>query len=152
MLRLNLTLFGLLLATGVHSGAVEAPRAFLDDAVGHPVVVSLAFPEYPAGARLAAIEGVAVLDVRTDGERVWVALRRTGPPMLLEAAEENVKSWRFRPHKPTNFSVAFRFRLDPDSAAVQYSREAAQNPTVLFRLPAEVEVTARRMAVILRER
>jgi hypothetical protein len=142
VLVLHLALLGFLLPATLQAGASAAEQS-----EELPVVNSLAVPEYPTAARIAGIEGPVVLDVATDGDKVWVAVRRSGPPMLLTAAEENIKSWRLKHHKPTRFLVTFRYTLDGDPVPFVSSQDPKRNSTVSLRLPADVRVTAPRLVV-----
>jgi hypothetical protein len=102
-----------------------------------PTVVSATVPFYPRTARLARIEGVVRLQISTDGRRVSTISVKGGPPVLIPAAEENVRTWLFKEHKPTTFEVTFHYKMLPESEC------EADNGTVLLRLPTEVEVTAK---------
>lgn len=106
---------------------------------GHdlPVVTEAAVPFYPAVARMAHVDGVVRLQVSTDGEAVSRVEVLEGQVMLARAAKENVKTWRLKWHARTTFEATFRYTLLPDLVC------EADNPTVLLRLPLEVEVTAK---------
>jgi len=60
-----------------------------------------------------------------------------GQPILGLAAKENVKTWRLRPHARTTFETTFRYKLLPAFVC------EADNPTVLMRLPREVEISTK---------
>jgi Gram-negative bacterial TonB protein C-terminal len=102
-----------------------------------PVVTDAAVPFYPPRARLAHIEGVVRLQVSTDGEKVSVVELLEGQPVLALAAKENVKTWRLKWHARTTFEATFRYKLLPEFVC------EADNPTVLLRLPLEVEVSTK---------
>ncbi len=104
-----------------------------------PVVIDAKVPSYPNIARLAHFEGVVRLQVSTDGEKVSKVELLEGHIVLAGAAMENVKTWRFRWHTRATFETVFRYRLLPESVC------EADNPTVLLRLPLEVEVTTKGM-------
>lgn len=55
---------------------------------------------YPAIAKAAHIEGTVVLEIKV-GERGEVVSTRpvSGPPMLIQAAVDSVKQWKFRPFR-----------------------------------------------------
>ena len=53
---------------------------------------------------------------------------------LLQAAEQNVRTWRLYRHKPQTFIVTFVYKLEPPDAY------GPVNPTVLLELPSHVEV------------
>jgi hypothetical protein len=57
--------------------------------------------------------------------------------MLVQAAQENVKTWEFEEHSPTTFKATFRYKILPQSEC------DIDNGTVLLRLPTEVEVSAK---------
>lgn len=109
-----------------------------------PVVIESALPRYPIMPRMAGVEGVAVLAVRTDGKKIWVANHVQGSPMLLAAAEENVKTWRFKQHQPTGFRVTFVYRLEGPAVTVESGDDLDDNQTALLRLPGQVEIIATR--------
>jgi hypothetical protein len=88
-------------------------------------------PIYPPIARTAHIEGEVHVKLTTDGESVLAAEAETGPPLLHKAAEDNVRTWKFVPHAPGTFHVAFRFKL----------MSGDQN-VVFLQSPATVDVVA----------
>jgi hypothetical protein len=118
-------------STVVCSGADQQPTQDL------PVVTDAAVPFYPPRARLAHIEGVVRLQVSTDGEKVSEVKLLEGQPVLALAAKENVKSWRLKWHARTTFEATFRYKLLPDFVC------ESVNPTVILRLPIEVEVSTK---------
>jgi hypothetical protein len=58
-----------------------------------------------------------------------------GPKLLQEATARTVQSWEFYKHEPTSFEVVFRYKIVDDPHPNPYG------PTVLLRLPLEVEVS-----------
>jgi protein TonB len=55
-------------------------------------------PAYPPLARTARIQGVVVLEAVINREGVIDTLRVvTGPPLLIQAALDGVRTWRYRP-------------------------------------------------------
>ena len=102
-----------------------------------PAVATAGVPFYPSVARVARIEGVVRLRLSTDGKRVSAISVEGGPPALVPAAEENVRTWQFKDHSPTTFEATFRYKMLPESECEMDSG------TVLLRLPTEVEVSAR---------
>jgi hypothetical protein len=121
----------LLFTAIVCSGADQQPTQDL------PVVTDAAVPFYPPRARLAHIEGVVRLQISTDGEKVSLVEILEGQPILALAAKENVKTWRLSRHARTTFEATFRYKLLPEFVC------EAENPTVLLRLPFEVEVSTK---------
>jgi TonB family protein len=67
--------------------------------------------DYPAIARHSRVEGdVTVLATAGTDGRVESA-RATGPAMLRETAEQNVKRWIFRVSEAREIKVVYEFRL-----------------------------------------
>ena len=113
------------------------PFAFPADVTDLPVVVSAEVPFYPLDARLAHIQGEVRLRLSIKGENVSSVQLLEGQITLARAAEENVKTWRFRWHDESTFDITFRYTLLPQFSCV------AENPTVLLQLPVEVKVSAK---------
>jgi outer membrane biosynthesis protein TonB len=106
--------------------------------VALPMVLSAQVPLYPQTARTANVQGIVHIRVETDGQRVTSAQAEDGNQLLSAPAEKNVKTWQFSLHKPTTFTVTYKYRLVDDIEASQ------NNPRVLLKLPTEVEVDALR--------
>jgi TonB family protein len=102
-----------------------------------PTVAIAGVPFYPPVARVARIEGVVHLRLSTDGKQVSAISVESGPPALVQAAQENVRTWQFKDHSPTTFEATFRYKMLPESECEMDSG------TVLLRLPTEVEVSAK---------
>ncbi len=102
-----------------------------------PMVIAAGVPFYPPLARVARIEGVIRLRLSTDGKRVSAVSAKSGHPLLVEAAKENVRTWQFKDHSPTTFEVTFRYKMLPESQC------EIDNGIVLLRLPIEVEISAK---------
>jgi Gram-negative bacterial TonB protein C-terminal len=77
-----------------------------------PQVVQHADPTYPPLARQTRISGDVHVEITTDGESVISAAAIDGHPLLRPSAEDNVRTWKFARHKPSTFSVTFRYKLD----------------------------------------
>ena len=58
-----------------------------------------------------------------------------GHKLLAAAAEENARTWEFATHDPTTFTVTYHYKLDAKL------KGNANNPTVVLRLPTEVEIS-----------
>ena len=101
-----------------------------------PLVISAAVPTYPHEAVLAGIEGSVTIRLTTDGFRAVRLEVKNGQPMLARFAQESLRTWRFEKHRPTAFEVTFRYRLLPVGDC------AFQNPTVMLKLPTEVEISS----------
>jgi TonB family protein len=76
-------------------------------------------PDYPSDAKNAHIEGAVVLRtlIATDGSVKSVRLV-SGPPQLVQAAEDSVKQWKYQPYLvngraiPVATQVTVDFKLD----------------------------------------
>jgi len=104
-----------------------------------PVVTAASVPLYPRTALLAHIQGSVKIPVTTDGQKIISFDAPDGPPMLVQAAEEAIRTWRFEVHKPTTFLIHFEYQIDePGSCSVE-------NSTVTLRLPEDVQIKGRRV-------
>jgi hypothetical protein len=104
------------------------------------MVASAQVPLYPAVARLANVEGVVHLKLTTDGHRVVSTQVEDGHKLLAPLAEENARTWQFSLHEPTTFAVTYTYKLVDDW------KGDSNNPTVVLKLPTEVEVSTRRVS------
>jgi hypothetical protein len=102
-----------------------------------PTVTNAAVPLYPRTPHIAHIEGTVRLRVSTDGKRISDVKVESGPPMLANAATDNVGTWEFSQHKPTTFEVKFNYRILPESVCY------LDNSVVMLRLPTQVEVSTK---------
>jgi TonB family protein len=68
---------------------------------------------YPVVAYQARISGEVVVMAQIDSEgRVQVPVRPPGHPLLVQAAEENIKTWRFQSGPGSQLKVTYHFRLE----------------------------------------
>jgi TonB family protein len=91
---------------------------------------------YPPVARQARITGdvVLVAQIGSDGS-VSIPIRRSGHPLLLQAAEDNLKTWKFQAGEPQEMEITYHFKLgEPSSGSAQ--TECA------FDLPDSVTISA----------
>src|ERR1051325_9794892 len=65
-----------------------------------PVVKSAQMPLYPDLARQARIEGEVQVKVTTDGTSITKMTASGAHNLLLQAAEQNVRTWALYRHKP----------------------------------------------------
>jgi hypothetical protein len=72
---------------------------------------------------MARISGDIVMMATIDAEgRVWVPVLPPGHPLLIRAAEENIRTWRFQSGPVSELRVTYHFKLegkptfDPSSA------------------------------------
>lgn len=107
-----------------------------------PRVVNASVPFYPRLAPGARIQGTVTLRLSTDGKRVSAIDAESGPPMLVNAAKENVKTWQFEPHAPTTFEVTFRYRLLDPKCDSECKCESEEKESEVLQLPTNVEVSA----------
>lgn len=94
-------------------------------------------PLYPHLARLARIEGTVQVRVTTDGDNVTRVSATVAHKLLLDPAEQNVKTWRLYPHKPQTFTVMFVYKVERPEVF------RFVNPTVMLDLPYRVEIHTR---------
>jgi hypothetical protein len=81
------------------------------------------------------------LAVTTDGVNIMKVAATGAQKLLLEAAEQNVRTWQFYPHKPQTFTVTFVYNLEKQEVS------GLANSTVLLELPSRVEVRAKMASV-----
>lgn len=136
----KLGIFGVLLTVGLGANmsvAQQAKRLM-------PTVASASVPLYPRAIRAARIQGDVMLRVSTDGQRASAVEVESGPPMLAEAAKENVKTWQFESHTPTSFEVAFHYRLlVPTKCDSECNCDSEEKESVLLQLPTKVDLSAK---------
>ena len=125
---------GMLLVSFVRSTAQEIPTSL-------PRVVSASVPIYPRVAPSARIQGVVTLRVSTNGKHVVTFDAESGPPLLVKASEENVRTWEFEPHKPTSFAIRFDYKLSMPLSCYSASSDDYRD-SVLLHLPTSVELNA----------
>jgi hypothetical protein len=102
-----------------------------------PVVVSASVPLYPRTAQLAHIQGTVKIRATTDGKKVSSLDAESGPPMLVQAAEDNLRTWQFEEHKPVTFLVTFQYAIEePPQCSID-------NATVVLHMPSDVQVNAK---------
>jgi TonB family protein len=102
-----------------------------------PVVKSAGMPLYPYLARTARIEGTVWVQVTTDGTAIVKMLASGAHKLLSDAAQENLKTWRFYPHKPQTFTVEFVYKLEPPEIY------GPVNATITLKLPSYVEILSK---------
>jgi TonB family protein len=107
-----------------------------------PKVMSASVPFYPQLARQTRIQGVVTLRVSTDGKKIAAVEGESGPRLLVQAAKDNLKTWEFEPHAPTNFQVTFRYTLFVPECDSECKCDSGQKESVLLQLPSNVELSA----------
>jgi hypothetical protein len=141
-LRINMKLLGISIGLVANGLLLMAPIASGQElAVVVPQVAHTSVPYYPPLARVAHLEGVVHIRVTTDGLKVIAVKVEDGPKLLQDATEKTVQSWEFYKHEPTSFEVIFRYKIVDDPHPNLYG------PTVLLRLPLEVEVSTTALVI-----
>jgi len=74
------------------------------------------------------------MQVWTDGTSIVKVEGSGAHKLLTAAAEENLRTWRFYTHKPTSFTVAFVYSIDPVEVF------GFVNPSIVLQLPTRVEI------------
>ncbi len=133
MTKLPYTAAVLLLCSAMLVGQ-DNPTTDHQARVALPTVAAAAVPLYPPLARMARIEGTVHVKVTTDGHKVIATQPEDGHKMLAAAAESNAKTWEFATHEPTTFTVTYQYKI------VAEPKENPYGPTVILRLPTQVEV------------
>ena len=96
-------------------------------------------PQYPSLALQARISGIVHIHVVVE-DGIIVKTNSEGSAqlrMLLAAALENLKSWRFAPGIRGNFDVQYLYELSPDESI------RPENPKIEMQMPDWVRVTAK---------
>jgi len=136
----TLGIFGVLLTLGLGANmsiAQHAKRLM-------PTLASASVPLYPRVIRAARIQGDVVLRVSTDGQRISAVEVESGPPMLADAARDNVKTWQFEPHTPTSFEITFHYKLlVPTKCDSECNCDSDEKESVQLQLPTNVDVSAK---------
>jgi TonB family protein len=94
---------------------------------------------YPPVARQARIAGDVVLiaQIGPDGS-VSVPILKSGHPILLRAAEGNLKTWKFQTGESQEMEITYRFRfIEPssDSAQTECAFDLPNSVTISSHLP-----------------
>ncbi len=114
----------------------EAGAVRVTGDVQPPKIVKMVKPVYPETARQAGVEGVVILEAKTDEQGNVVDARvLRSIPLLDAAAIDAVKQWKYepmtidgKPHKVL-FTVTVRFQLDeksPDKAIEGFAKGAVK--------------------------
>jgi TonB family protein len=97
-------------------------------------------PRYPPLARRSQIQGTVTLEVEIGADGAVISARGSGAhPMLVDAAEQNVRTWMFRSGGPASSkrNIAYVYRIAGEPAR----REVP--PAVVLELPDRLELTVR---------
>jgi len=63
-------------------------------------------PTYPAEAKAMRLQGQVYMWVTTDRKKV-IDVKASGDPKLVQAAEQNIRTWRFTEEAPKEFSITY---------------------------------------------
>ena len=123
--------------------AIAQQQQPVQSSVDRPRVSNMDVPFYSPLARAARISGSVELAITTDGERVSDVRVLKGHKLLADAAEKNIRSWKFYPHTRTQFTVEYTFKF-AKSDAKNFSTLVRMFPDseVRTELPMKVEVTS----------
>lgn len=99
-------------------------------------VTSFECPTYPPSAKQNHIGGVVIIRATTDGKKV-TDLKTTGSPVLAQAAEANVRTWKFADNAPRSFTVTYVYVQEGE-----YEPDPVYNCRAKLELPNKVEVSA----------
>ena len=125
-----------------------------------PELINKVDPIYPELARRARVEGVVILNVRTneDGRVDQVKVANSKDPLLQRAAIEAVKQWRYEPfysrgrRYPILFNVTVRFQLehgmnDNDRGRVPEEAAPSIRPEIIYQVKPVYPERARRAGI-----
>lgn len=88
-----------------------ASAAAEENVIPVPEITSHRQPDYPMLPLEAHIEGQVRMRVSTDSYCVGKITTESSEPLLMQAAEANVRTWWFSFHKPGSFNVTFNYRF-----------------------------------------
>jgi TonB family protein len=114
----------------------SVPCAAQQEAPTPLAVTAFDCPKYPAKAQSMRLQGMVKLEVATDGHNVANIKVTSGHPVLAEAAQKNVQTWRFAEHKATSFLVTFYYVSEG-----KFRRDKSTNCDAKLDLPTKVTVS-----------
>ena len=98
-------------------------RVSVSPEVAQDLLTNKVMPTYPNLARQAHVQGMVVLDVDISKEGAIESLRTvSGHPMLIPAAIDAVKQWRYKPYLLNGCQSPCRHRLQSASICLVVSR------------------------------
>jgi len=101
-------------------------------------VTAFSCPLYPEAAKQKGLGGSVQIKVATDGKKI-IDLKVVGNQVLAQAAEENVRTWKFADDAPRNFTVTYMYVLEGE-----YEPDPVYKCRAKLQLPNMVEVSASR--------
>jgi hypothetical protein len=111
-----------------------------NDVIRYPYLVHGDLPVYPTLAKTARITGDVRVRVIVDKGEVVGTETISGHPLLVSAAIDNIKSWKFDSTVRTTFATTFIYRLGGES---EETKEQRSNPKLELELPSSAKITAR---------
>jgi hypothetical protein len=127
-------------ATASH-GRAQSPVAA---PIPLPIVIAADIPHYSPLAKAARIDGTVSFRVTTDGTRVVAVEAIQSNAILSRGAFDNLRTWRFSPHRPVQFETSFRFSLIESTRCFQPAPLTRDVPFIRMDLPGSVEIRAAR--------
>ena len=126
-------------AGGISIEELERGAIKADGETKPPELINKVDPIYPELAKLARVEGVVILNVRTDenGRVDQIKVANGKDPLLTRAATEAVKQWQYQPYYsrgkryPILFTVTIRFQLSSGMDMDDRARESEENPPLI---------------------
>jgi hypothetical protein len=100
-----------------------------------PGVTYFECPAYPIEAKAMRIQGQVYMRVTTDGKKV-IDLKTSGHPKLVQAAEQNIKTWRFSEDAPKEFSIRYSYVNEGE-----YEPDPVTKCDAKMNLPTKVQVS-----------
>jgi hypothetical protein len=98
-------------------------------------VTAFECPTYPSSAKDSRLQGAVRIQVTTDGKKI-TDLKATGHPILVEAAEKNIRTWKFADNAPTSFLVTYLYVMEGE-----YDPDPVYKCRAKLQLPDKVEVS-----------
>ncbi len=77
-----------------------------------PLAKSMPALAYPRLAQAAGIEGSVTLSLTVEDGKVTGVVPKSGPPMLLSAAEEHASLWKFPKKQTGEYAAIFIFSIE----------------------------------------
>ena len=100
-----------------------------------PTVTTFECPKYPQKAESMRLSGMVEMQVSTDGHKV-VDVKLKGHPVLAQAADANVRTWKFADHDATTFRTVYFYVTQG-----YFKRDKVTNCAAKMELPSKVTVS-----------
>jgi protein TonB len=101
---------GLFCAAQQEAASPEAPRMVACERLGNKI--KDVPPQYPEMAKIAHVQGDVVLNAVIDKKgRIKHLNAISGPPLLVQAATDAVKQWRYKPYMLGGKKVEVQTRI-----------------------------------------